>query len=175
MLDTITDDASLRWGDSTTSMEMLEHWYQITLDETKAFQRDTNLFASEEDMASSDWMKDLLVNSREASLTQRVDEKYQALDSLEQGGITYLNLILDEMFCMTNNMVSALQTFLKTFADFGLTKTVGENVAKATAQVKAFCERLSNVNQLPQEAPTFVLQGLTKCSVPELTGPFTLI
>ena len=52
---------------------------------------------------------------------------------------------------------------------------MGENVAEVTAQVKAVCERLSKVNQLPQEAPTFVLQGLTKCSVPEFTGPFTLI
>ena len=52
---------------------------------------------------------------------------------------------------------------------------MGENVAEATAQVKAVCERLSEVNQLPQEAPMFVLQGLTKCSVPEFTGPFTLI
>ena len=50
---------------------------------------------------------------------------------------------MDEMFCMTNNVVSALQTFLKMFSDIGLTKTVGENVAEATAQVKAVCERLS--------------------------------
>ena len=41
---------------------MIQHWSQITLYETKALQRNTNLFASEEDMASSDWMKDLLVN-----------------------------------------------------------------------------------------------------------------
>ena len=73
----------MRCGDSTTSLDMIQHWSQINLDETKAFQRNTNLFAPEEDMASSDWMKDLLVNSSEAALTQRVDEKYQALDSLE--------------------------------------------------------------------------------------------
>ena len=126
-------------------------------------------------MASSDWMKDLLVNSSEATLTQLVDEKYQALDSLERGGVTYLKLLLDEILCMTNDVVSSLQMFLKIFADVGLTKTAGDNVAEATAQVKAVCESLSEVNQLPQEAPTFVLQGLTKFSVPEFTGPFTLI
>ena len=76
---------------------------------------------------------------------------------------------------MTNDVVSALQTFLKTFSDIGLTKKVGENVAKAIAQVKAVCERLSEDNHLPQESPTFVLQGLTKFSVPEFNGPFTLI
>ena len=76
---------------------------------------------------------------------------------------------------MTNDVVSALQTFLKTFSDIGLTKTVGENVTEATAQVKAVYKRLSKVKQIPQEAPTFVLQGLTKCSVPEPAVPFTLI
>ena len=50
---------------------------------------------------------------------------------------------------MNNDVISALQTFLKTCSDIGLTKTVGENVAKDTAQVKAVCERLSEVNQLP--------------------------
>ena len=64
--------------------------------------------------------------------------------------MTYFKLLLDEMFCMTNDVVSALQTFLKTFSDIGLTKTVGENVAEATAQVKAVCECLSKVNQIPQ-------------------------
>ena len=86
MIDPITADASLRWRDSTTSRDILQHWSQITLDETKASQRNTNLFASEEAMSISDWMMDLLVNSSEADLTQRVDEKYQALASLEQGG-----------------------------------------------------------------------------------------
>ena len=75
MMNTITADISLRWEDSTTSWDMLQHWSQITLDETKAFQHDTNMFASEEEMASSEWMKDLLVNSNEAALTQHVDEK----------------------------------------------------------------------------------------------------
>ena len=154
---------------------MLQHLSQITLDDTKDFQRDKNMFASEEDMARLDWMKDFLINSSEAALTQHVDEKYQALDSLERGGITYLKLLLDEMFLMTNYVVSALQKFLKTFSDIGLMKTVEENVAEATAQVKTVCERLSEANQLTQEVPTFVLQRLTKCSVPEFTGPFTLI
>ena len=40
---------------------------------------------------------------------------------------------------------------------------------------RAVCERLSEVQQLPLETPTYVLAGLTKCSVPECTGPFELM
>ena len=48
-------------------------------------------------------------------------------------------------------------------------------MSEASAKVKAVSERLSEANQPPLEAPTYVLQGLTKCSVPELTGPFELM
>ena len=175
LVDIDTDDPELRWGDETTKRDMLVHWSQIELLEVKAYQLDTNGYASEEDMTSSDWVKDLMMNSSEVELKGRVDEKFEKLDSLEQGGITYLKLMLDEMFCMTNDVVTALQTFLKNFAVEGLTKTEGENVSEVSAQVKAVCERLAEVLSLPLEAPTYILQGLTKCSVAKFTGPFELL
>ena len=69
--------------------------------------------------------------------------------------------MLDEMFYMTNDVVAALQTFPKNFALEGLSKTVGENVLEISAQIKAVSGRLSEVNQLPLEASTYILQGLT--------------
>ena len=61
------------------------------------------------------------------------------------------------MFCMTNDVVTSLQTFLKNFAEEGLSKTVGNNVLEDSTQIRAVSERLSEVNQLPLEAPTYVL------------------
>ena len=84
-------------------------------------------------MTSSDWFNDLMMNSIEAELKQRVDEEFEKLESLEQGGINYLNFMLDEMFCMTNDAVAALQTFLKIFAEEGLLKTAGETVSEISA------------------------------------------
>ena len=75
-------------------------------------------------MKISDWFMDLMVNSRKAELKQRVDKKFENLKSIKQGGITYLKFMLDEMFCMTNNVVAELQTFLKNFSEEGLSKTV---------------------------------------------------
>ena len=43
------------------------------------------------------------------------------------------------------------------------------------AQVKAVSKLLAEVNQLPLEAPTYIIQGLTKCSVAKFTGPFKLL
>ena len=55
---------------------------------------------------------------------------------------------------MTNDVVVALQTFLKNFSEEGLSKTAGENVWKISAQVKAVSRRLTEINQLPLKAPT---------------------
>ena len=52
-----------------------------------AYQWDTNQYALEEYMTSSDWVKDLMVNSSEAELKQRFDKNFKKLESLEQGGI----------------------------------------------------------------------------------------
>ena len=126
-------------------------------------------------MKISDWFMDLMVNSRKAELKQRVDKKFENLKSIKQGGITYLKFMLDEMFCMTNNVVAALQTFLSNFSEEGLSKTVGENVSDISAQVKAVSGRLTEINQLPLEAFTYIIQDLTKCSVTEFTEPFELL
>ena len=81
-------------------------------------------------MTSSDWVKDLLVNSSEAALLQRMDEKFQQLEPIEQGGIMYLKFLLDYMFCMTNDVVTALQLLLKAFAGEGLKIQLGEMCQK---------------------------------------------
>ena len=126
-------------------------------------------------MTSIDWVKDLMANSSEAELKQRVDEKFEKLKSLKQGGITYLECMLDGMFCMKNNVVAALHTFFENFAEEGILKTVGGNMSEISAQVKALSRRLAKANQLPLEAHMYILQGRTKCSVAEFTGTFELL
>ena len=68
---------------------------------------------------------------------------------------------------MTNEVITAfLQIFSKTFAEGGFfLKT----------RIRPVTEHLYEVNQLPLEVPTYVLQGMNKCSVPEFTGTFDMI
>ena len=63
IVDETTTNPAVQWGDATTKRDLLVHWSQINLGGVIAFQCNTNLFAAEEDMNSSDWVKDLLVNS----------------------------------------------------------------------------------------------------------------
>ena len=79
MIDETTTNPAVIWGYGTTKRYLLVHWYQINLGEVISFQCNTNLFAAEEDMTSSDWVEDLLVNSIEAALSQLVEKKFQQI------------------------------------------------------------------------------------------------
>ena len=136
MIDSLTTEPADCWGDETTKRDVLTHWYQVDVADIIAFQQDMNRYASYADMTSIDWLKDLLMNSSEPELLKRVTEKFEKINSLAQGGITYLKCMLDEMFCMTNNVVTALQTFIKTFAEEGVSKTIGENVSEVTENLE---------------------------------------
>ena len=84
---------------------------------------------------------------------------------IEQGGIVQLKLMLDDMFFMSEAVVQTLNTWLKKFPQEGPSKTVGENIALLMLQFLAFSLHLLDVNNLKIGAATYLLEGLTKCSV----------
>ena len=129
MINSETKNPALRCSDEMTKRDILVHWSQVDLTEAIKYHQDTNQYAYEEGMGRSDWIKDLMMNSSEAELKERVDEKFEKIELLKQGGITYLEFMLNKMFCMTNDVISALQTFLNNLAEEGLLKTVGDNVS----------------------------------------------
>jgi hypothetical protein len=59
---------------------------------------------------------------------KRIEEKYDQLFEYEQGGITYLKIMLDEMFTMSNMVITSLQKFLKQFAQEGVARVHNEDV-----------------------------------------------
>ena len=72
MIDSLTTEPADRWGDETTKRDVLTHWFQVDVADIIAFRQDTNRYASDVDMTSSDWLKDLLINSSEPELLERV-------------------------------------------------------------------------------------------------------
>ncbi len=89
--------------------------------------------------------------------------------TLPSMGTTYLKIALDEMFMMSNMVIMSLQKYLKQFAQEGIAKVPNEDVCLCTEQLNlnAVCARLAEVDQLPQESTTFILQGFTCYSAVE--------
>ncbi len=75
-----------------------------------------------------EWAKEFLTYSCDINLVKRIEEKFDGLAEYEQGGITYLNIALDEMFTMSNMVIMSLQKYLKQFAREGIAKVPNEDV-----------------------------------------------
>ena len=52
-----------------------------------------------------------MLTSCDVLLVDRIDEKFDELDLYEQGGATYIKIVLDEMFTISNTVVATLQGF----------------------------------------------------------------
>ena len=105
----------------------------------------------------------------------KVGHKVYVLPELQQGGLTYLKLALDEMFTMSPGVITSLQEKLKKFGKDGLAKYPDQNVGLCVIQLNAMMDRLAEVDELPRETPINILQGLCICDVKEFVNPFNLL
>jgi hypothetical protein len=93
-----------------------------------------------------EWAKSLMMNSCDVLLVDRIDKKFDELDLYEQGGVTYIKIALDEMFTISNTVVTTLQGFFEAFAREGIAKVPNEDVRASTEQIVAVAERLAEVS-----------------------------
>ncbi len=93
--------------------------------------------------------------------------RFDCLAEYEQGGITYLKMALDKMFTMSDMVIMSLHRYLKQFAQEGIAKVPNKDVCVYSEQLVAMCMHLAEVDDLLQESIGFILEVLTRCSVPE--------
>jgi hypothetical protein len=155
-----------QWGDKKlTRVHMLKNWGMLTIEQCCAWQRNSLDYASTDDLTTIEWVKTLMTNSCDSLLIEGINEKFEELHLYKQGGITYIKLALDEMFTISNTIITTLQGFSETFAKEGIVKVPNEDVRVAMAEVIAVAERLAEVSALPSECVVQILEGLTRCSV----------
>eukprot|EP00956_Cyclotella_meneghiniana_P039536 scaffold173548_cov23-Cyclotella_meneghiniana.AAC.1 len=114
------------------------------------------------------------INSCTQELRDCIKEEYAQLDPFEQGGPTFLYLIMAKMFQMTTDVVTALKSVIAKFGRDGVAKIRGENVSVLAKQISAVAKSLARVNALPDEAVLDVLKGLSLGSVSKFTDVFKL-
>ncbi len=118
------------WGNREhDGIDLTKHWSKLLLKHVCAWQRDTfDWCTDEDDLTSMEWVKEFLANSCDINLVKHIDEKFDQLFEYEQGGITYLKIVLNEMFTMSNMVITSLQIFLKQFAQEGVVRVPNEDV-----------------------------------------------
>ena len=165
-----------KWDGVDKRTSLIDSWSQIELQHVCDYQSDINKYSSV-DGVSSEWLQDLIYNSSTPELRELVAQKTASLvvDDSQLGGAVMLKITLDQMFCMTQDVVTALQDFLEDFGKNGIIMVVGENVPSIVKKILVVSIRLAEVNQLPSKAVNWVLTGFSLCSVKEFKDPFKLM
>lgn len=161
-----------RWGATTTNL--LKNPTLVSLDTVKAYTRDTMQLTQPNAPArqTQGWFLECVRASISIDLRTLVDSKFDALPITEQGGSVYLKLLFDIIYNMTEPVIRALHKWIKNFRHNGLTKVRGENVLVFSSTAKNICKRLAEVNSLPSDAATDILEGLVKASHEEFSNTF---
>ncbi len=73
-------------------------------------------------------VKEFLTSLCDTNLVKGIEKKYNQLFEYEQGGITYLKIMLDEVFTVSNMVITMLQKFLKQNAHEGVARVPNKDV-----------------------------------------------
>lgn len=157
----------------TAGVNLFKHWTNTTLHHDYIYQKDNyHELRDREDIVSDEWVKHIMSNYCTVELIQMVEEKYQTLEDIQQGGITHNNISLNEIFCMKKYVVTSLHDFLKALSKDDITKHQGDNVSVSTTQINVMCECLYEANNLPRETTVYIFTSITRCNVPDFIGHF---
>ena len=148
LVDEYAGEVEDRWGNHvTTGVYLLSHWSKVSLHVVAHPQRNSyNNCNDDEYIVSCEWKKEIFLNSLDTAIIKRVEDKYEDLDEIEQGGITYLDFYLDEMFNMSDVVITFLHELLKLLVE----------------HINDVKERLTEVPELSRDIPFLVFNGFTK-------------
>ena len=98
-----------QWGQKESCLTIFEFWTRFTLDDIKLYQVDLYKYADDyEYIVSCEWVMELMTNSFTPDLNKCIDETFNSLEEMDQGGITFVKIALDEIFVMINYGISGL-------------------------------------------------------------------
>ena len=109
------------------------------------------------------------------ALNIRVNEKFDLLPIIEQGGIVRLKIMLDDMLFVSEAVVQALHTWILKHSQEVPSKIVVDNIKLLMIQFLAYRFRLADVNKISFEVAIYLLEGLTKCSVEKFSNLFDIV
>ena len=111
-------------------------------------------------------------NSSTDSLSTAVEKKYDKLPLNQKGGVSYLFLILNEIFQMSCEIEEAMYKFLDIFKQNDISWYSGENVLVVSEEILGVCKRLDVVKALQEEHVMDVLSGLSICTNKQFQSMF---
>ena len=127
-------------------------------------------YGQEYDLENLDWSLELLENSCDTDLREKVNEKIQSLHQGLISGPIYFYYVIT-LISSTSETVA--NTIINRLDNLHLNQTEGENVSTVVSLVKGAVKHLQNVDHLPQDINTRVIKIFQTTSAPDFNDIFT--
>ena len=119
-----------------------------------------------------EWSQQLLENSCEENLRNKVSEELMSLDYKFHGGPTYFYIMMKVILRTTDQATRALVQSIK---NLKISKIQGENVLTATSLICRAIQRLEIINAVPKDITTILLLVYQTSSYPDFNNLFRLM
>lgn len=151
---------------SVAPTHAVEQWSELTLNEVCIHQLALNKH-NKSDKVGESWCLQFIKASTTLDLQGQVELEYTKLHPLYRGPVTYMWLVMKEVFGSTRETTKSLQKYLELCEQRGLGLKVGENVNQYATEAKAVVEKLAADGELRSESTRGIVAGLCICSNPQ--------
>ena len=115
------------------------------------------------------WSQELLENSCEASLRDKVTEQMLNVPIVEQGGPLFYLIMIK---VITSTTEEATRAMVRKLTTMKITEIQGEDVDKAISNIRTAITRLRTVDQVPSDIKKLLIEIFQKTSVPGFNDVF---
>ena len=165
MLDVFT----LRDSSASSSKNLLSLFSSTTEDEVRASNKFYMQFGQDYDLQNLHWSSELLENSCEQDLLDKISEKLISVPDCEKGGPLFFFYLMLEVTSSTTDAVRAMEHRVTSLR---ISSFEGENVSTVVSQLRSAISRLTFLNKLPHDIVPKLLEVFQSSSVPLFNDVF---
>ena len=147
---------------TTSFINILDNWRNLTPDTVYLWQGWLNVYASAADTISMEWCEEILDLSLDGDLKGKVEDTLREVDTNNKGAVTTYFLVTQCLVVQNQEAMDAMLDYLK---NFSILNYAGQNVSIACRCIMAIARALQN--DLPPNTVSLILDGFAQASTPK--------
>ena len=149
--------------------DLLRMYMVLTEEEIRESVRFYKTYGQDYDLQNLEWSQELLENSCESDLREKVMERMQAIPEIERGGPTFFHIMCA---VLTSTSEDAVRSLTEKIQNMKLSDFQGEDVDKAVSQLRGAIARLTIIEKIPADINQQLIEVFQTSSVPDFNLVF---
>jgi hypothetical protein len=166
---TVITPADVLSGVNGPTLCLIDNIDEILEDYVRKTMRFKRYYGQEYDLQDLQWSQELLENSCDEELRNKIREQLKEIPADEQGGALYYYLMIELIQVDTDNAVRSLTTKL---ANLDIGALEGENVMRACSLIRGVHDRLKLVGKVPHDVIDKLMRVFQTTSVDKFNQLF---